>query len=107
MKFHQQLMIIHENLIKIFESLMQLYENLLKSNEKLSNVSDFSQTSDTLHHCPFITTYFHIVQHMLTDSQRFPFSVKIGLFGEAPKHCKKSVLERWSRQIKLSKMSAL
>merc|ERR1711902_71449 len=79
---------IYENLMKIYSGRMyQTSVRLLihstidvpsgRMYQKWSNVSDFRQTSDTLHHRPSITTYFHIVQHILTDSQRFPFSVKI------------------------------
>ena len=89
---------IYQNLMKIYENLMKIYSGRMyqtsvrllihstidvpsgRMYQKWSNVSDFRQTSDTLHHRPSITTYFHIVQHILTDSQRFPFSVKIGFF---------------------------
>ena len=81
---------IYENLMKIYSGRMyQTSVRLLlhstidvpsgRMYQKWSNVSDFRQTSDTLHHRPSITTYFHIAQQILTDSQRFPFSVKIGL----------------------------
>ena len=89
MNIYQNLMNIYENLMKIYSGRMyQTSVRLLihstidvpsgRMYQKWSNVSDFRQTSDTLHHRPSITTYFHIVQHILTDSQRFPFSVKIG-----------------------------
>ena len=37
----------------------------------------------TYYHIPApITTYLHILQHILTDCQRFPFSIKIGFLVE-------------------------
>ena len=87
---------IYQNLMKIYENLMKIYSGRMyqtsvrllihstidvpsgRMYQEWSNVSDFRQTSDTLHHRPSITTYFHILQHILTDSQRFPFNVKIG-----------------------------
>ena len=108
---------IYQNLMKIYENLMKIYSGRMyqtsvrllihstidvpsgRMYQKWSNVSDFRQTSDTLHHRPSITTYFHIVQHILTDSQRFPFSVKIGF-----QLWSKTIL-KWSfRGVKISEL---
>ena len=80
--------------------LWKLLETLFKSNEKWSYVSDFRQTSDTLHHRPSITSYFHILQHILTDSLRFPFSVKIGFLHRAFQigMSKKSNSQKWANK---------